>query len=846
MPAPEPSPASSPVPVAPTMKELAARLNADVLPLAQARLDALGEEESGFYNFYAARIRDGSLFASYEVELAEAILALPDVPAVVHEVGGGLGTLSWLLAAAGLDVLCMEHDRRRIEAAAALLDGIADRWPDLVARCRLVRSSFPDAELDPAGATLVITNLIYTTTPAKRASLVAAIARYPQAIVDIDRFCEPARNEAERAAVLAQFTGAGMPTEPFLEVGKSANLHRMAGRARIGAVRTGGSPIVPDHGEILRRRGVDRIVYFHTDHFEPWRDDPGLTGADAFAASLDRVVRYSERVSERYYARRLTLHYLPKLAFQGRGDMASMLHVEGDGIGIIRRTAEQDAAAAAAFAAMDPRQDFDLQVHFHHEALTYNTHYAQRKSLRRHHRENDVAVNRLRFDLGLAECLRRVRNDTGRALPQWFFVHGVWALNASDPEVCSITDEISRLKAAGGLGDFTFPAGRPHCDPSFDRPALVRPFDAVKCYARDRADPRAPGTIDPADRFFIWSSRVSHGDCSLDFFSEGVAANFRNIDAWASRLLLNGYQRGSTLYVKTHAHSVFPFYFTEESGRPAGMFPHERDEVARLIECFEDAAAAVGGHVAYLQASEVYAELMRPPEPQAVDGYVETSLTFPRAAIDRADATGLTVLRERIAGTGAEAAALAGHYEMLVARERIILPAEIEIANLVERMVPRDMTIVHHRSAAGILSNALASGGRRVRSVERSRKRVEVQQEIARRLGSRLHVSHGRLEALKPGVLRGRALLLVDAGSPLDTVQMDAVISSFDTADLVILDVLRFGGRRQAAEIGPIVARLKSVDGRPAEPILDLGDDGKFYLIDNRSVKRPWWWRLFR
>jgi len=610
---------------------------------------------------------------------------------------------------------------------------------------------------------------------------------------------------------------------------------------------------IPDHADILKRRGVDRVVYFHTDHFEPWQKRRDLAPRDLLELNAARLQAFAERVTQRHFARRLTLHYLPEIAGAADG-RKELIGVEGDGIGIAPRDPRHDARVRSAFAEVEGVHDFDFQVHFHHEGLTWNTDYTQRGPHRAHFAANDVALNRARFDVGLAEVLRRIRNDTGRPLDRWFFIHGLWALNASDCEVCTITDEILRLKAAGALGDFTFPAGRPQCDPPFDAPALVRPFDGAKCYADGRADPQPAGTVDLAERFFIWSSRASTSDCSLDFETEAVAANFAHVDAWAARLLLNGFQCGGTLYVKTHAHSQFPFYFSEASGRPGGLFPHERDEVARLIDAFEVAAAAVGGRVDYLQASQVYDELVAPRPADAVYGHPPTGLTLPRTSIDAANTAAMAVMAERIGRDGAAAHGLDGTYEMLVGRGRAILPVEIEVANLVQRVFPPDLPIVHNRTAVGILPLALALAGRTVVSIERMAKRLDVQRAVLDRLAAthaglerRYQLRRGTLPDLRAQAVRGTCLLFTDASPPLSDEDLGQVLALFGVAEVVLFDALRFGARRVARDVPAFVERVAAASGVPVEPVLDLGDDGKYFLVDNRgrTPARPWWRRLF-
>lgn len=199
---------------------LVARLDAVAVPALQARVDALGEVDSGAYNFYLTRLARGTLFADYDAALARKLEA-SGVPAIVHDIGGGIGNLSWLLAALGAQARCLEHDRRRHAAAIALLRAVRSADPRTAARVRALRTSFPDPALESEGATAVVTNLVFTTGDAERAAILGGLRGYAAAIVDIDRFLHTSGPE-EREATVAEFAAAGLAGEPWLEVGRSA------------------------------------------------------------------------------------------------------------------------------------------------------------------------------------------------------------------------------------------------------------------------------------------------------------------------------------------------------------------------------------------------------------------------------------------------------------------------------------------------------------------------------------------------------------------------------------------------------------------------------------------------
>ena len=211
-----------PPPVRPAQptRALARTLNDLLVPALRTRIADMGEMDSGAYNFYAVRAERGDLFAEYELALAERLIeaGLADS---VHEIGGGLGTFSWLLAGAGASTICLEHDRRRFAAAQALWVPLAVAMPDLAARLELRKDSFPDPNLAPGRAVAVATNLVFTTTAAQRAAIIAALARYRLAIIDVDRFLDSTVAGA-RPLLLGEFAAAGLTGEPLLDLGPSA------------------------------------------------------------------------------------------------------------------------------------------------------------------------------------------------------------------------------------------------------------------------------------------------------------------------------------------------------------------------------------------------------------------------------------------------------------------------------------------------------------------------------------------------------------------------------------------------------------------------------------------------
>lgn len=206
------------------VSEAAARLDSILMPVARMRIETMGLEESGAYNFYDVRVGHGTLFADYELAIARK-LAEYGPGGLVHEIGVGWGQLSFLLAAIGIDTVALEVDRRRYAAGSSLHAVIAAADPKTAQHCQVLFEKFPSPDLSPKGAVALATNLVFTTSPEQRRAIITALSRYDAAIIDVDRFLVSSKPE-NRPALLAEFEAQGLAGEPFLDLGASACFYR--------------------------------------------------------------------------------------------------------------------------------------------------------------------------------------------------------------------------------------------------------------------------------------------------------------------------------------------------------------------------------------------------------------------------------------------------------------------------------------------------------------------------------------------------------------------------------------------------------------------------------------------
>lgn len=388
--------------------------------------------------------------------------------------------------------------------------------------------------------------------------------------------------------------------------------------------------VVQSLADSLRRRGVRQLVYFHCDHWEPWKVLPGLTRSKSLPVMVERVRRFIDAMNETDFTRRLTLFYKPDVyTTLDEGKESGVKAAANDAIVFRARDQAQRDHGRAALQDIVTRSAHGIEVHIHHEAYTYNTSPVSAAVGAFLASPTGRANEEARFDLAVRLCLATIREQTDLPLARWFFVHGHWGLQGSDPTVCHLTREIEILAANGCKGDFTCPSGRARVNPRLDLPYLITPVSAAKGYDCQHAMPeRAFGNAAAAaHKFFVWSSLIKHRGCSLDCYAPWVRQRLNDPLVPARDLIEDSYLAGDTLFLKTHSHSMHPHYFADDQ---PGAFPLAEPAVQRLYGTIADAAAAAGVPIVFLTAAEVYDALVT-ADHTPTEGF---TLTMPGAEPD--------------------------------------------------------------------------------------------------------------------------------------------------------------------------------------------------------------------
>ena len=593
--------------------------------------------------------------------------------------------------------------------------------------------------------------------------------------------------------------------------------------------------------ESLKQREIREVVYFHCDHFEPWR---GFQG-DVSERNADDILNFSRVVEGVDYARKLTLFYKCNNYICVDRDRPQV-RAEDDEIGFATPTARETEVAQTAMRHIANATGHEIQVHFHHEYFTGNEKYCFSSPATRafFQERNTRELDGRRFDVSLALTLETIRRETGLPLDKWFFIHGNWALNGSDGDVCTIADEMQRLRRLGCLGDFTFPAGRPHCDPRYVEPVFVRTVVGLKSYDLPEAD-AAPafGCHDGEDqgRFFIWSSAIKANGSSIDYYSGEVRKRCDNLAHWLDEIVTKGVVKDGTLFVKTHAHSMYVDYY---DGVRHPILPHLYPGVQNLLGALFDGATDADAAVAFETAGEVYRRFVAAPAERASADTEDAPAPVSVRAVDVNDVAdtvndvALDVMRERVGKMGSDGAGSYPYYDALIANRELVQSYEREVAGYLLERTGRGHTVIEIGCGLGTLTATLAGAGRRAFGVEGDRRRAAAFAAIQDAMKQRLPEAHrnarlvvGFFPKELPRDLPDDATLVFTntvCGMPLE--EQRNVIAAAAGFSWTLFDAQRFFAKREnPAQIETLLTMFEEAGFSRPQLALDLGDAGQYY-----------------
>lgn len=637
------------------------------------------------------------------------------------------------------------------------------------------------------------------------------------------------------------------------------------------------APLVKELASRLRGMEVSNLAYFHTDHFEPWRS---IGEAPAIGAEIVDAIGEFCRVTERIdFARRLTLFYKPHLDYALRLGNGLLRADPGDLLGFLPRAEHQERFGRSAMQEVVASSAHDIQLHIHHEYYTATTAHTDPEAVSWFASPLGRALDPQRLELAIRLNREIVARETGRSTTRWFFVHGHWALNASDDSSCTITNEIDILLRSGCRGDFTFPAGRSHTNPRIRVPYLCKPFDEPKGYDFPEAEPEIArgNSAAAATKFFIWAAPATALQCSLDYMSLHSRRQIENTEKAARELIDNSYVADRRLFIKTHAHSMHPYYF-EHARMP--VFPHQFPATQTLLSVIFDAAVEAGLEVQLLHASEAYDLLIsaekgpevdlaatflksgKPALPKAAtarrSGSIEQRASVgrqaatvaplaPGRALELVRETSAAVLRQRIETLGVRDSGAYGHYSELLRQGFPIPHHELMALDMVRRQVPKLSSYHEIGSGIGILSFLLALNGFPTVGIECDKRRYETAVSIWHELAQKpdtgqpsCRLVFGRFPVAPTKYDTTDALaIFTDFVTTQTADQVQKIVTGLKSYPYVLVDLQRFCQVRKDAE-----ARLKllhefAVQGFTPATEIEPSGDSAFVLLRNEIGVRP-------
>jgi len=463
--------------------------------------------------------------------------------------------------------------------------------------------------------------------------------------------------------------------------------------------------------EILKRRGVNEVYYFHADHYEPW-------GGGLSAKSLKGVENFRRQTQGSPYGSKLSLFYSVYLAYNldvGTNDDGESRRAPNDSVVFRRRSEQQNRQITDAIRPLAHEDAHEMHLHVHHEWWTRNhSHFDSVVSSWVNANSTDE-LDQARLDLFFSLATSLIADETGAPFDRWGFVHGNWALAGSDPRICQIENELGMIMRHGGFGDFTFPAGRSICDPRIEVPFTCLPLDLHRPYDLPEAQPTPVGRdsrIMRPDRFFIWNSRIKADYASLDYYYAPNRDRFKQTDLMVESWLSNSVVIENRLFIKTHAHSMYRYYNLSE---PDSLIPHCYPDTVAIFERLARACDRADVELKFVTVNEVM-ELLH-----AIDGTaVPTTLMAPPPSQSAAPAN-LSVPRQHAVAAPPAASlgislgsrfAAAEFGEVLREGNLLLSDAEQEVVRyVVQTFKPADIAIVLGSASGHSLALALADAG---------------------------------------------------------------------------------------------------------------------------------------
>ncbi|MFV3126370.1 hypothetical protein [Niveispirillum sp. KHB5.9] len=603
--------------------------------------------------------------------------------------------------------------------------------------------------------------------------------------------------------------------------------------------------------DILKRRNITSIGYFHADHFEPWSKG---TGGEYCAG----VEKFQAQSAKSRFGRKMSLFYqgFVPAAFVQEGDSRAL---PGDRVGFGSMPEADRLRVNEVMHPMERDFGHEMHLHIHHERWTRNTGGYDKKLSSWIDQYSTPEMDSRRLDRFIGLSLNSLSSEIARPVHHWAFVHGNWALNGSDHSICMVEDEIDILMRHGCWGDFTFPAGRGHCDPTIlDQPYTCLPAHGMKVYDLPQSQPQPVrrGQATPGSgRFLIWASPIKAAFSSLDYYSEGNRMRFRApermIEAWLEgSVVIDG-----RLFIKTHAHSLKWEYEIPQTDAP---IPHCHPDVVGIFDLLERVAEQARLPIEMMSVNEVRRWLSSGAEqPQAIVAPQPVTIVAPVVEdgvqpgtvewVDRFDADFGRALEVWLEGSEKRQDAAGAFYTKRLEARELVSAYERAVIDFVRANFPPETTrLFEIGTGFGTLSTTLAALGYEVVGYEGASLRADGAEAVALALAPRYPTALSHLRIVR-GFFPDAASLTSLTADKKNVLIATNIVNSFsaDNQDRILrfalnfdeflFDTTRFGISRGKDEIG------QALESGLAAAFEDLGpvwshNSGAIRHLRSRSI----------
>jgi hypothetical protein len=316
--------------------------------------------------------------------------------------------------------------------------------------------------------------------------------------------------------------------------------------------------------KLKKERGFDKIIHIHADHFEPFMSSERMSSDEEFS-------NFFMEMKKNPWSSNMSLNYIFPLGRTIVGqEKSGCEHFGAPGDDFLFSLTKKDDFLYRFFENIN-KNNMDMQFHIHHERFTNNDFYKSRKVEVGNEHVYDFIKNKstkkmdsARFEFTIKLYKELFKRYGGIEKTKWTFVHGCWALNGSDPEICKISDELVILKNNGCVADLSLPAGRSHCDSTiYDIPTIINPCDEIMCYNNPKNILKSWDGKSVNQGVLVWASGNKGSIYSMDFYGKSTSSLIdpkKRVVRW----LKNSPVINNTLYIKTHAHSAHRYYINKE------------------------------------------------------------------------------------------------------------------------------------------------------------------------------------------------------------------------------------------------------------------------------------------